>query len=242
LNETGRRGLGIPPWLWGGLLAAPLVLLLAPRVLTMVMGGGFYNTPAGSMEPNLPVNSAYLSLPLSDEEVPERGTIAVFEHPSQPGIDYVKRVIGLPGDRISLSGGIVSINGELVRREEVQPYEVIRDKRDVIGLGDLCTPDHVNGKSLCRLPQWRETLANGRSFTVLDTRKTAADNFPEVEVPQGQVFVLGDHRDNSLDSRFPQTGMIPIANLKQEPWRFYISLEDLEGSYRRFLRRIEDAE
>lgn len=208
----------------------------------MVIGGGLYSTPASSMEPVLPLHSAYLTLPLANDEVPERGTIAIFAHPSQPGVDYVKRVIGLPGDRVSLAGGLVSINGAAVERVRIEDFEVTKDRRAAVALQSFCVEGDAGDALICHLPQWRETLPGGRSYAVLDTATTAADSFPEVVVPDGHLFVLGDHRDNSLDSRFPRTGMIPIANLRQVPWRFYIGFEDLQGTYDRFLQRVEVSE
>ena len=129
---------------------------------------------------------------------PERGEVAVFRLPKNPRVDYIKRIIGLPGDRIQVKNSIVYINGEPLKRE---PVDLFTDDED---------PLHV--RTLQRL---HETLPEGKVITVLQERTTGyANNTREYVVPEGHYFLMGDNRDNSRDSRFPgEVGFVPEENL-----------------------------
>lgn len=131
-------------------------------------------------------------------EPPERGDVVVFKLPKDNETDYIKRVIGLPGDRIQVRQGILFINGNEVPREPVAPYV------DAQGEG--------HGSPV---PQLRETLPNGVTYNVLDmVPDSVGDNTQEYVVPQGHYFMMGDNRDNSTDSRFiDQVGYVPYENL-----------------------------
>jgi signal peptidase I len=122
---------------------------------------------------------------------PQRGDIAVFKLPSDPSIDYVKRIIGLPGDRIQMKQGIVYLNGEPLKQERENLY--------------FPEPD---------VKFYRETLPGGRSYVVADvTPYSPVDNTDVYEVPEGHYFAMGDNRDNSRDSRYlDHLGYIPRAN------------------------------
>jgi signal peptidase I len=174
-----------------------------------------FNIPSGSMKPTLLVgdylfvskfaygysrHSLPFSLPLIEgrvfERMPERGDVAVFKLPSDNRTDYIKRIIGLPGDRLQVREGILYINGEPAERVRVEDFH----DDDGTSNGDLA--------------RYRETLPDGRSFEVLDiVARGALDNTQVYEVPEGHVFAMGDNRDNSLDSRVPNVGFIPIENL-----------------------------
>ncbi|MCB1376782.1 MAG: signal peptidase I [Alphaproteobacteria bacterium] len=130
-------------------------------------------------------------------DTPKRGDVAVFKLPTNTEIDYIKRVIGLPGDRIQMRNGVLFINGQAVKKERIEDYV------------------DSSERSLSRpVPQYMETLPNGVTYRVLDTEANgSADNTEEYVVPQGHYFMMGDNRDNSQDSRYQYVvGYVPIEN------------------------------
>ncbi len=128
---------------------------------------------------------------------PKRGDVVVFRLPSDPKINYVKRLIGLPGDQIQVRGGVVYINGEAIKKEE----------------DGIFLDENIQGSS--EIKRYRETLAEGKSFAVLDQNQfSQSDDTGIYEVPQGHYFMMGDNRDNSQDSRFLEyVGYVPAQNL-----------------------------
>src|SRR5262245_29311951 len=130
---------------------------------------------------------------------PKRGDVAVFKLPRDNDTDYIKRVIGLPGDHIQVTGGVLYINGEAVKKEPAGTYD---------------NPDHEAYNALDKIPMYRETLPNGVSYTVLDAEPNGAgDNTGEYVVPPGHYFMMGDNRDNSMDSRYKDAvGFVPYEN------------------------------
>ncbi|HEY7747415.1 MAG TPA: signal peptidase I [Aestuariivirgaceae bacterium] len=131
-------------------------------------------------------------------EQPERGDVVVFKLPADNETDYIKRLIGLPGDRIQVIDGILKINGTPVQRERIADYV------DPNGEG-----------SGMAVPRYRETLPNGVTYETLDAvNGSAGDNTKEYVVPPGHYFMMGDNRDNSEDSRFlTPVGYVPYENL-----------------------------
>jgi signal peptidase I len=129
---------------------------------------------------------------------PERGDVAVFRKPSDTSVDYIKRVIGLPGDRIQMVNGVLHINGQAVGMERVEDFV----ETDPFG-------------NTHRVEKWKETLPNGVSHYVLDRTKNGDnDNTDEFVVPQGNYFMMGDNRDNSSDSR--EEGPIGVGYVPEE--------------------------
>jgi signal peptidase I len=150
--------------------------------------------------------------------VPERGDVVVFRHPS--GDDWVRRVIGLPGDTIEVREGVVILNGQPIPRQQIEAFDLPvtpNSPCDHAGQGLVTEQAGTDGAQHCIYPRYRETLPGGRSYEVLDQGISAGDNFPVTTVPAGQIFLMGDNRDDSLDSRFRLdqggVGLLPIDNV-----------------------------
>ena len=131
---------------------------------------------------------------------PERGDVAIFKHPIDE-TDYIKRVIGLPGDSIAMRGGVVILNGEPIVKERIEDFIIPVSANTSCAWGAQDSID-ADGQSVCVYTRFRETLPSGRQYEVLDFGSSPADDYGPVIVPQGQLFVMGDNRDNSQDSRF----------------------------------------
>ena len=158
--------------------------------------------------------------------VPRRGDIVIVT-PTDARTDYIKRVIGLPGELIEMHGGIVYINGRQVKRAPQGDRLIPIDGNTRCGLD--AQPDERNlyegrvvtdasGKQFCKVPILRETLPEGASYDTIDLAMTGSDNFSPVRIPAGHVFLMGDNRDNSADSRMTLAqnglgGAVPIENI-----------------------------
>jgi signal peptidase I len=192
-----------------------------------------FNIPSESMLPRLLVgdylfvskwpygysrHSFPLSPPVFDGRVgggtPERGDVAVFKDPRDNSTDFIKRVIGLPGDIVQMRGGVLYLNGDAVRKERIDDFVAPTGPYMQCLTGEVFTAD--DGSSQCRYMRFRETLPGGRSYEVLDTALgSRGDDTAPFVVPEGHYFMMGDNRDNSADSRFTYTegvGFVPMEN------------------------------
>ena len=151
---------------------------------------------------------------------PERGDVVVFRHPVN-GSDFIKRLIGLPGDRVQMVDGQLILNGQPVPTEPAGTFVEVYARQGPAGHLPRCENAPVGAGGECTKSRFRETLplAGGgtRQHDVLNIDNGFADNTPVFAVPEGHYFFLGDNRDNSQDSRFAQTaggvGFVPAANL-----------------------------
>lgn len=179
-----------------------------------------FSIPSGSMMPGLQVGdyllvskysygysslvSSYGLLPFKGRiggHAPERGDVVVFKLPTDPGLfkqDYIKRLIGLPGDVIAVKSGVVFINGKAAERERIGP--AVMEER--------------GGLPLRPATEYRETIAPGKSYVILQEYDNGAlDNYGPTAVPEGHYFFMGDNRNNSSDSRTLRVGFVPEDNL-----------------------------
>ena len=198
-------------WFKSNALSLIYAILIAVIIRTFLFQAFFI--PSSSMEPTLLVgdrlfvskftygyskHSFPFSLPFISDRVlfsePERGDTIVFKTPENLKIDYIKRLVGLPGDKIQMINGVLNINDIPIIRKKIREESKI-----------------INNSQILTASVYKETLPNGVSFETFDMGNTRADNTRVFNVPNGEYFFMGDNRDNSKDSRF--IGTVPKDNL-----------------------------
>ncbi|WP_372893149.1 signal peptidase I [Rhodosalinus sp.] len=147
---------------------------------------------------------------------PQRGDVAVFRHPVT-GRDFIKRIVGLPGDRVQMREGRLVLNGTPVEVTPDGSFEEIMAPQGPQGTRPRCANAPVGNGAVCEKEKFAETLPNGTTHSILNIGRQASDDTPVYTVPEGHYFMMGDNRDNSSDSRVPQqvggVGMVPYADL-----------------------------
>ena len=203
-----------------------------------------FNIPSESMLPRLMIGDYLLvskwsygysrySLPFSIPLIPgrifastpARGDVVVFKAPPGNHTDYIKRVIGLPGDLIQVKQGVVSLNGVAIPKKRIADFIEPLTENSACKKEDAAQfrEPSADGSVACHYPRYMETLPGGRSYEVQDLGTTWADDTQVFAVPEGQLFLMGDNRDRSADSRFPAQegqgiGMVPQENLVGRAW------------------------
>ncbi len=204
-------GLALFAWALRSLVVAPFNIPSGSMLPTMAIGDYLFvaKWPYGISRYSFPGQIPQFPGRILGQ-LPERGDVVIFKHPDQSGADWVKRVIGLPGDTVAMRGGLLFLNGRAVRKASVGRINVPVSPNSPCRLATATTS--------CAHPAFRETLPNGRSYLTFDQIEGGpGDDFAPLTIPADRLFLMGDNRDDSLDSRFSLeqggVGLVPVDRL-----------------------------
>lgn len=242
---------------WLAELRGLALMLLAVLAFHSLVAKPFY-IPSTSMVPNLMVgdrlvvskypygwswvSASFHLLPRGDWRVwpatPQYGDIVIAVPPDRDE-DYIKRVIGLPGDRIAVVNGQVILNGRPVPQKVEPDLRIPVDSQTCDGVPCLGYFDQyrvrlADGREVYQVPVLRETLPNGATYRIIDHENQPLDNFAELSIPEGHVFLMGDNRDHSADSRAASwdsglDGPVPLENVGGRAEFITFSLDGTTG-------------
>ncbi len=223
-GNVRRFATGSPLRLLGMIGVVLLALLILSRLFWTP-----YLILRGSMKPAVLIGDVVSVTAL--RKTPERGALIVFRHPVSGQI-LIARVIGLPGDTVALVNGVVQIDGTSAALTDAGVFDEVMGPQGPLGLMPRCLNGAVGQGATCQKRRWREVLPDGTTQDILNIADTALDNTAPVKVPAGQLFVLGDNRDNSTDSRIaPAAGGIGLVPLDAVTGRARRVILSVSGSH-----------
>ena len=197
------------------LAAVAAVALIGLAVASGALAWQRYWIPAGAMKPTLLVGD-YIVVKGHWRYEPAQGEVVVYRHPVN-GAVFISRIIGLPGDRVQMVAGALHLNGARVETAPAGDFTEIYEPQGPAGGLPRCANAPVAMGETCLKHLLRETLPGGPSYYVLNIGASFADDTPVFTVPEGHLFMMGDNRDNSQDSRFDQraggVGFVPVDNV-----------------------------